>query len=83
MFNIFKRKTVVPTQTPLETLQTRSATAVSTIRATVDSLRTTTVDIDTEHASNDAAIVALNATNDALDALKASNEKVIANFENI
>ena len=83
MFNIFKRKPVVPTQTPLEALQTRSATAVSTIRATVDSLRTTNVDIDTEHASNDAAIVALNATNDALDALKASNEKVIANFENI
>ena len=82
MFNIFKRKTV-PTQTPLEALQTRSATAVNTIRATVDSLRTTNVDIDTEHASNDAAITALNATNDALDALKASNEKVIANFENI
>ena len=82
MFNIFKRKTV-PTQTPLEALQTRYATAVNTIRATVDSLRTTNVDIDTEHASNDAAIVALNATNDALDALKASNEKVIANFENI
>ncbi len=82
MFNIFKRKTI-PTQTPLEALQTRSAAAVNTIRATVDSLRTTNVDIDTEHASNDAAIVALNATNDALDALKASNEKVIANFENI
>lgn len=79
--SLFRKKQ--PTLTPLESLQNRSATAVSVIRSTVDSLRTTNVDIDTEHASNDAAIVALNATNDALESLKADNEKVIANFESL
>ena len=84
---LFKTKqtpaSVAPKLTPLETLQNRSANAVSVIRSTIDQLKATNDAIDAEHASNDSAIVALNATNGALEALKADNTKVIANFENL
>lgn len=84
---LFKSKqspaSVAPKLTPLETLQNRSANAVSVIRSTIDQLKATNDAIDAEHASNDSAIVALNETNGALEALKADNTKVIANFENL
>lgn len=84
---LFKSKqspaSVAPKLTPLETLQNRSANAVSVIRSTIDQLKATNDAIDAEHASNDSAIVALNETNGALEALKADNAKVIANFENL
>lgn len=80
-----KQSTVpaTPKLTPLETLQNRSANAVSVIRSTIDQLRATNDAIDVEHASNDAAIVQLNTTNAALESLKSDNAKVIANFENL
>ena len=70
-------------KTQLEILQTRSASAVSIIRSTIDQLKTTNEAIDAEHAANDSKIVALSATNTSLDTLKHDNEKVIANFENL
>lgn len=70
-------------KTQLETLQARSANAVSLIRSTIDQLKATNEAIDAEHASNDNKIVALSATNTSLDTLKRDNEKVIANFENL
>ena len=84
---LFKTKqtpvATAPKPTPLETLQNRSANAVSVIRSTIDQLKPTNEAIDAEHAHNDSAIVALNATNGALETLKADNAKVIANFENL
>lgn len=84
---LFKTKqtpvATAPKLTPLETLQNRSANAVSVIRSTIDQLKATNEAIDAEHAHNDSAIVALNATNGALETLKADNAKVIANFENL
>jgi hypothetical protein len=78
---LFNKKT---TQlTPLESLQQRSANAVSLIRSTIASLRDTNEAIDNEHASNVSKISALTATNASLDVLKADNEKVIANFEKL
>jgi hypothetical protein len=78
---VFNKKT---TQlTPLESLQQRSAIAVSLIRSTITSLRDTNEAIDSEHASNVSKISALTPTNASLDALKADNEKVIANFEKL
>lgn len=81
MFEFLKKKT--PTITPLESLQNRSASAVSVIRSTIDQLKATNEAIDQEHANNDSAIVKLNVTNSALETLKADNAKVIANFENL
>lgn len=81
MFEFLKKKT--PTITPLESLQNRSASAVSVIRSTIDQLKATNKAIDQEHANNDSAFVKLNATNSALETLKADNAKVIANFENL
>jgi hypothetical protein len=78
---LFNKKT---TQlTPLESLQQRSANAVSLIRSTIASLRDTNEAIDKEHASNVSKISTLTATNTSLDVLKADNEKVIANFEKL
>lgn len=79
----FLKKTKTPTITPLESLQNRSASAVSVIRSTIDQLKATNEAIDQEHANNDSAIVKLNTTNTALETLKADNAKVIANFENL
>lgn len=81
MFNLFKKN--VPTVTPLESLQNRSASAVSLIRSTIDQLKATNDAIDQEHANNDSAIVKLNTTNEALETLKSDNAKVIANFESL
>lgn len=84
LFKTNKTSTPAPAAlTPLETLQNRSANAVSVIRSTIDQLKATNDAIDAEHAHNDSAIVALNATNGALETLKADNAKVIANFENL
>lgn len=80
MFEFLKKG---PTVTPLESLQNRSASAVSVIRSTIDQLKATNEAIDQEHANNDSAIVQLNTTNTALETLKADNAKVIANFENL
>ena len=71
------------TATALETLQARSANAVSLIRTTIEQLKATNDAIDQEHASNDNKIATLNTTNASLDTLKADNAKVIANFENL
>ncbi len=71
------------TTTALETLQARSANAVSLIRSTIEQLRATNEAIDQEHAVNESKIAALNTTNASLDTLKADNAKVIANFENL
>lgn len=81
MFDLFKKN--VPTITPLESLQNRSASAVSLIRSTVEQLRATNEAIDAEHANNDSAIAQLTETNSSLDTLKADNIKIIANFENL
>ena len=81
MFDLFKKN--VPTITPLESLQNRSASAVSLIRSTIDQLKATNDAIDQEHANNDSAIVKLNTTNAALETLKSDNAKVIANFESL
>ena len=81
MFDLFKKN--VPTVTPLESLQNRSASAVSLIRSTIDQLKATNDAIDQEHANNDSAIVKLNTTNEALETLKSDNAKVIANFESL
>lgn len=81
MFDLFKKN--VPTITPLESLQNRSASAVSLIRSTIDQLKATNDAIDQEHANNDSAIVKLNTTNEALETLKSDNAKVIANFESL
>lgn len=70
-------------KTQLETLQARSASAVSIIRSTIDQLKATNEAIDAEHAANDNRITALNTTNSSLETLKADNAKVIANFENL
>lgn len=70
-------------KTQLETLQARSASAVSLIRTTIDQLKATNEAIDAEHAANDNRIAALNTTNSSLETLKADNAKVIANFENL
>ena len=70
-------------KTQLETLQTRSASAVSIIRSTIDQLKATNEAIDAKHAANDSRITALNTTNSSLETLKADNAKVIANFENL
>ena len=70
-------------KTQLETLQARSANAVSLIRATIDQLKATNEAIDAEHTANDNRIAALNTTNSSLETLKADNAKVIANFENL
>lgn len=79
MSTVSKKKTA----TALETLQARSANAVSLIRTTIEQLKATNDAIDQEHASNDNKIEALNTTNASLDTLKADNAKVIANFENL
>lgn len=70
-------------KTQLETLQARSANAVSLIRTTIDQLKATNEAIDAEHTANDNRIAALNTTNSSLETLKADNAKVIANFENL
>lgn len=70
-------------KTQLETLQTRSASAVSIIHSTIDQLKATNEAIDAEHAANDSRITALNTTNSSLETLKADNAKIIANFENL
>lgn len=70
-------------KTQLETLQARSANAVSLIRSTIDQLKATNEAIDAEHTANDSRIAALNTTNTSLETLKADNAKVIANFENL
>ncbi len=77
----FKKNTA--TKTALETLQTRSANAVSLIRSTIEQLRATNDAIDAEHNNNDSAIAQLTATNNSLDTLKADNIKIIANFESL
>ena len=74
---------IIGKKTSLETLQTRSANAVSLIRSTIEQLRATNEAIDQEHTSNDDKIAALNTTNASLDTLKADNIKVIANFESL
>lgn len=70
-------------KTQLETLQARSANAVSLIRTTIDQLKATNEAIDAEHTANNSRIAALNTTNSSLETLKADNAKVIANFENL
>lgn len=70
-------------KTQLETLQARSANAVSLIRTTIDQLKATNEAIDAEHTANDSRIAALNTTNSSLETLKADNAKVIANFESL
>ena len=56
---LFKTKqtpvAAAPKLTPLETLQNRSANAVSIIRSTIDQLKATNEAIDAEHAHNDSA----------------------------
>ena len=74
---------IINKKTSLETLQARSANAVSLIRSTIEQLRATNEAIDQEHTSNDDKIAALNTTNTSLDTLKADNIKVIANFESL
>lgn len=74
---------IINKKTSLETLQARSANAVSLIRSTIEQLRATNEAIDQEHTSNDDKIAALNTTNASLDILKADNIKVIANFESL
>lgn len=78
-----KFKSTQTTMTPLESLQARSASAVSLIRSTIAQLRATNEAIDAEHVSNDNKIVELTATNASLDTLKNDNLKVITNFENL
>lgn len=78
-----KFKSTQTTMTPLESLQARSASAVSLIRSTIAQLRATNETIDAEHVSNDNKIVELTATNASLDTLKNDNLKVITNFENL
>ena len=67
--------------TALERLQQKSNSAVNVIRSTIESLKAANAEIDDEHASNMVKITDLQTTNESLDSLKKSNEKVISNFE--
>ena len=78
--SLFNRKSVKAT-TPLEQLQTRSATSMDTLRTTIEELKETNKAIAVEFAKNEARIAKLSAANIALDSLKGTNSKVISNFE--
>jgi vacuolar-type H+-ATPase subunit D/Vma8 len=70
-----------PRLTALELLQQKSNAAVNLIRSTIENLKAANSEIDSERANNIAKIADLQTTNDSLDDLKKSNEKVISNFE--
>ena len=83
MFKISFKRDKAPVKTPLESLQDRSANAVSFLRTTIEELKATNAEIDAEHANNNSAIAKLTATNESLDTLKLENIKVIASFEGL
>ncbi len=79
------KKTTPPTQqkTTLELLQERSNNAVSAIRSIITSLKSCDDEIDAAKESNIQKIADLTAENKLYDSMRASNDKVIANFENL
>lgn len=76
-----KNKTV--NKSVLDTLSERSNNAISLITNTIKDLKDANEAIDVEHDANVSRIEELRATNNALDNLKNSNDKIITNFETL
>ena len=76
-----KNKTV--NKSVLDTLSERSNNAISLITNTINELKDANKAIDVEHDANVSRIEELRATNNALDNLKNSNNKIITNFETL
>ncbi len=78
-----KTATAVAQKSTLEILQERSSSAVSAIRNIIASLKSCDTEIDAAQESNRQKIADLTAENKLYDSMKADNERVISNFENL
>lgn len=70
-------------KTPLERFSEVSKNAVNIFLATIENLKNTNQAIEAERQKNDEIITKIQTTNNSLDELKNSNEKIIANFEGL
>ncbi len=78
-----KTATAAAQKSTLEILQERSSSAVSAIRNIIASLKSCDTEIDAAQESNRQKIADLTAENKLYDSMKADNERVISNFENL
>lgn len=69
--------------TPLERFTEASNNAINLVITTIENLRNTNNAIKEEQQKNDEEILKIQATNNSLNELKNSNEKIIANFEGL
>lgn len=67
----------------LKKLQTRSADAIATVMNLIEDLKAANQIIDSEKSVNDTRIETIKNTQQELNSLRASNEKIISNFEGL
>lgn len=73
----------VKNESVVETLQRMSGGAINTVVNLINELKTINDSIDKEKAANVERIKSINADQNSLENLKASNEKIICNFEGL
>ena len=78
---MFKRR--VKNESVVETLQRMSGGAINTVVNLINQLKSINESIDDEKATNVEKIKSIEADQISLDNLKASNEKIIGNFEGL
>lgn len=78
---MFKRR--VKNESVVETLQRMSGGAINTVVNLINQLKTINDSIEEEKAANVERIKSIEADQVSLENLKASNEKIICNFEGL
>lgn len=78
---MFKKR--IKNESVVESLQRMSRGAINTVVNLINQLKSINESIDNEKATNVEKIKSIEADQISLDNLKASNEKIIGNFEGL
>jgi hypothetical protein len=78
---MFKKR--IKNESVVESLQRMSGGAINTVVNLINQLKSINESIDDEKATNVEKIKSIEADQISLDNLKASNEKIIGNFEGL
>lgn len=78
---MFKKR--IKNESVVESLQRMSGGAINTVVNLINQLKSINESIDNEKATNVEKIKSIEADQISLDNLKASNEKIIGNFEGL
>lgn len=81
--SLFSKKPVVAPQTAKDKLEAKSTGAVTAIRTIINTLKDASSEIASEKASNVKKMEELAEENKFYDNLEATNNKIVANFENL